>query len=754
MNAVNSRKDRLNRWKYFFPFQLLLLHFKKNHLLLFIWTLLFAIASGVVAKNFGVPQQFLIPEYRGASGFISFAIVGFSVGGFITGFNLYTYIMHGYRFPLIATLSRPFQKFSLNNFLLPALFLITYTWCSARFQLEKELIPPVKVCLNILSFFIGLTAFQGLSYLYFKYTNKDAKHFGQGRKRNGSNQTKEEKESENPAPWWKFVIKVRKWHVETYMSSWKKISLAREGHHYSKEVLEKVFTQNHINASRFEVVLVISFLLVGSLRSFELFIIPAAASAMLLFTMIIMLISALHSWLKGWTFTLFVVILVVLNFFYTDLRWIRLENHASGLNYDTYKAPYDLASLSPDSTLYNKDVASSLEILERWKKQISNGANDSLQKPKLVIINCSGGGTRSAYWTMKSLAYADSIMNGRLLDHTVLMTGASGGMFGAAFIRELRLRKAYGEDVNIYNPTYAETMAQDLLNPIILSIASNDWFIRYQKSHDGDYTYTKDRAFAFEEQLERNTGSIFNRRLRDYAQPEKDAIVPMLILSPTIVNDGRRLIISSQPVSYLTQAYHMNGNKLALPEDVEFSRLFEKQDAGNLKYASALRMNATFPYILPIATLPSDPPIELMDAGIRDNFGLKTTLQYLFTFKDWINENTSGVIILQIRDLPKNKNLSDDSRTLFGNFSAPVGSIYGNMTKTHDYNHEQMLRYELAWFEKNIQLVTFELAQEKESVISLSWHLTKAEKNHIRNATSDLYFKEEFNRLQAIFNSR
>jgi hypothetical protein len=236
--------------------------------------------------------------------------------------------------------------------------------------------------------------------------------------------------------------------------------------------------------------------------------------------------------------------------------------------------------------------------------------------------------------------------------------------------------------------------------------------------------------------------------------PEKDGIIPMLILSPTIVNDGRRLIIASQPVSYLTQAYHMNGNKLALPEDVEFSRLFEKQDASNLKYASALRMNATFPYILPIATLPSDPPIEVMDAGIRDNFGLKTTLQYLFTFKDWINENTSGVIILQVRDLPKNKSLSDDSRTLFGNFSAPVGSIYGNMTKTHDYNHEQMLRYELAWFDQNIQLVTFELAQEKESVISLSWHLTKAEKKHISNALNDPYFKEEFNRLQAIFGNR
>ena len=62
-------------------------------------------------------------------------------------------------------------------------------------------------------------------------------------------------------------------------------------------------------------------------------------------------------------------------------------------------------------------------------------------------------------------------------------------------------------------------------------------------------------------------------------------------------------------------------------------------------------MNATFH--VPTVNLPTDPPIEVMDAGMRDNFGMKTTVQFLYTFREWIQENTREVIVVQIRDLQK-----------------------------------------------------------------------------------------------------
>ena len=47
-------------------------------------------------------------------------------------------------------------------------------------------------------------------------------------------------------------------------------------------------------------------------------------------------------------------------------------------------------------------------------------------------VSVSGGGTRSATFTFHVLRRADSILGGNLMRRTFLITGASGGMLGAA----------------------------------------------------------------------------------------------------------------------------------------------------------------------------------------------------------------------------------------------------------------------------------------------------------------------------------
>lgn len=755
MNAMNAHathmhQSRFSRIWYFFPLRLLVLHFKKNHFLLLVWLLLFGIVMGGNTSRFGVSQQFLVPEYKGATGFIAFGIVGFAVGGFITGFNLYTYIMHGYRFPFIATLSRPFQKFSLNNFILPGLFVLTYSICSGVFQYTREFIPLWKVVMNIGSFIAGIVLFQSLSYVYFSYTNKDASAFKddiskRARRRRAAGPV--QSPIHHTLPWWKRISKADKWHVETYLSSFHKVNLARDGRHYPRYVLERVFSQNHINAARFEVVLILSFLIIGTMREQPFFVIPAAASALLFGTMLLMLVSALHSWTRGWTLTLFVAVLLALNFFYSDLKIITIENRAYGLNYEAPHPEYKPSTLAPITEQTEADMQHTLDILNRWRLKLDSETKRDGHKPKLVIVACSGGGSRSAFWTMRSLQHADSLSAGRLLNHTVLMTGASGGMLGAAYLRELMLREVQTGDVRRRDTLRAEDIAEDLLNPIVLTIATNDLFVRYQKVDDGPYRYTKDRAWAFEKQLNENTNGWMNKRLQSYAQAEQSALVPMMVLSPTIINDGRRLIIASQPVSYLTRSYATPFDPNPQPEDIEFRRLFANNDADNLRFLTALRMNSTFPYVLPVVTLPTEPAMEIMDAGLRDNFGIKTTLQFLHTFRNWINTNTSGVVIVQVRDLPKGVDLDIHDQSLTGKFLAPLGSIYGNMTKTQDYNNEQLMRYLESSLETEVDLVTLQLEQDMDTHVSLSWHLTKSEKKHIRQAVRDLYFEKEVWRL-------
>jgi hypothetical protein len=58
----------------------------------------------------------------------------------------------------------------------------------------------------------------------------------------------------------------------------------------------------------------------------------------------------------------------------------------------------------------------------------------------------------------------------------------------------------------------------------------------------------------------------------------------------------------------------------------------------NVNILSALRMNATFPYVLPNVWLPTNPIIDVMDAGLRDNFGQESSLRFIEVFKDWLKE--------------------------------------------------------------------------------------------------------------------
>ena len=46
---------------------------------------------------------------------------------------------------------------------------------------------------------------------------------------------------------------------------------------------------------------------------------------------------------------------------------------------------------------------------------------------------------------------------------------------------------------------------------------------------------------------------------------------------------------------------------------------------------------------MPATALPTVPQVEVMDAGIRDNYGVLNAIRFIYEFKDWIEENTSGV---------------------------------------------------------------------------------------------------------------
>ncbi|MBI1288910.1 MAG: hypothetical protein GC178_15185 [Flavobacteriales bacterium] len=738
----------VQRTLYFFPLRLLVLHLKKNHVLIFFWLALGAFASGAVGQGYGVPYLFWDPEYMGRVDFWSFMILGFSFGGFLMAFHISSYIQNAFRFPFLATVSKPFFKYSLNNSIIPGIFLALYLYHILNFQYQNELfrlgndLEVTNVLLWDLAGFIsgvllfmipGHTYFLALSRNIFKVFGINPDDIKKSRKGNKPIQVLLQKNLQ-----WRTVNAPREndyeWKVVTYMINWFKIGLTRDSDHYDPKMVQKVFQQNHMIAAVFEIAVIVSFIILGAYREIPELTLPAGAVIFLVCTMMLMISSAIHSATRGWS-TVFLIAMVITVHFLVQNDILLYENRAYGMDYDGPKAVYQLDSLEnaqQNFATYEKDLSFHYEILNKWKLK---NIDRRWEKPKMVIVCVTGGGARSALWSYKAMQVADSLTDGKLMKHTQVMCGASGGMFGLAYRRELYLRSLGNDSIDLNDPEYVDRIGFDILNPIATSLALNDWFIHFEKFRDGTYIYSKDRGYALEKQFNDNTLGIVDKRLGDYAAPERDALIPMMFFSPSIINDGRSLYISSQPIAHLTFNHPSILNGQALQSAVEFRRLFKDQDADNTWFTSVLRMNATFPYISPQVTLPSKPAIEVMDAGFRDTYGVSIALKHLYAIRKWVEKNTSGVVILQIRDSPKIEPIhGNPPRSLFSMITNPLGHIYDNLFVMQDYINDDLTVYAHNWLHSDLEVIDLELTRPELEDISLSWHLTTKEKDIIRKS--------------------
>ena len=160
---------------------------------------------------------------------------------------------------------------------------------------------------------------------------------------------------------------------------------------------------------------------------------------------------------------------------------------------------------------------------------------------------------------------------------------------------------------------------------------------------------------------------------------------------------------------------------------------FKEQSAEQTLFSSVLRMSATFPYISPVVSLPSEPRIEIMDAGLRDNYGLETSLPFHKSI------STIGLLKIQVELLSfrlrdKHKNIPIDenpSQTLGQALTRPMGSFYGHLFEVQDYNQNQQIQMADLWCKSKIDIVDLELRNEMNDHISLSWHLTNKEKKKV-----------------------
>jgi hypothetical protein len=529
-----------------------------------------------------------------------------------------------------------------------------------------------------------------------------------------------------------------------------KLLQSRTTQHLDKSIIEQVFAKNRINASIFEILTISSFILSGQFIDYPIFEFPAGMSVILLLTIVHMLFSAMMSWFHRWTYPILFFVIALMNYLSLHSTFFNYKNYAYGLDYSAENIQKYSSSEIEKLVIHNNNSAveskqNMISILENWRRKTG------VKKPKLIILNTSGGGSRSSLWTFTVLQNCDKALSGQLSEHLNLITGASGGMLGAAYYREIALRHAEGQIKNKYNPKYAMNLGKDLLNKLLFSASTNDLFFRYQTFKYNNYDYTKDRGYAFEEHLHDNTDNLLQHDLGHYETPEKKAIIPLMIFSPTIVNDGRRLLISAQSLSFITNKQDTEKGVSTSFENIDFQSFFAKNDPMHLRFSSVLRASSTFPFIMPMITMPTFPAMQLMDAGIRDNYGGKTALDYIYALQNWIRENTSGIIILEIRDTKRiMSNEFYNQISLKDKLTLPFGNMYNNFPSTQNFDQEQLLKVATAGFNFPVDIITFNLREKRTDRISLSWHLTKQEKMKIANAFNSLNNQSSFQRLKKL----
>ncbi len=697
-------------------------------------------------KSFGTEALFLGPEYLGDVNAIGTAIMGIAIGVFIMCWNITTFILFSRHFSFLAATQYPFLKYCINNAAIPLTFLIFYLLKAYQYAHYKELIPNVEIIFLVAGFLAGLLLILSISFFYFFQADKTILKKLQPAFNSARNYFAH-LQPENIAANNMSLLK-----SEWFLDSFFRVRRCRDVSHYSHELMEKVFKRHHFAAVVSLLVAYLFLILIGYFLDSKFFQLPAGASITLFCAILIGVIGALVYFFQSWSVPALIIFFFIINALYR-IEWIDPRNKAYGLNYNNREeAPtYTQQSLeqlsNPQAT--EADKKNMEMILNRWKQKQGE------EKPLMVLITTSGGGTRSATFTMNVLQYLDSISGGQIMKKTFLITGASGGMIGATYFRELYRERLHHKNLDLQSPEYVDNIADDLLNPTFTSFIARDLFAPEQKFTMGPYTYLRDRGYAFELALNDNTRGVLNKKLKDYVADESAATIPLMFYHNVITRDAKMMLISTQPLRFMMKPPADSLDKNITPDAVDFTTFFKNQDPFNLRILTTLRMNATFPVVLPNVWLPSNPVIDVMDGGLRDNYGVSTSLRFLSHMQKWIEENTRGVLVIQIRDrMDGGWEHPYEYDDLTENAVKPFFLLQNNWYKMMEYFQSDMATYFVSNSGFPIHKISFQyIPKKEEDKAALNFHLTQREKLDIHASLSSKYNVESFTKVMQLLGS-
>jgi tetratricopeptide (TPR) repeat protein len=410
--------------------------------------------------------------------------------------------------------------------------------------------------------------------------------------------------------------------------------------------------------------------------------------------------------------------------------------------------PFDVVELIPRSlgrvSFHEGRGNDDRSTLNRWLR-VRQPRPDA-PKPRLVVVATSGGGIAAAYWTIVCLCHIEDLVP-LFPYHVRIITGASGGMVGAGFY-VASLQKADENRPFERLSDLVRVVGTESLTPVLRTLILKDLPHAFPSQRRRD-----DRGRALEEAWKANAGdrpeSMIAGKFTDLAPGEWEGWRPSLIVSPSLAGVGRPLLISNLELG-------------SLGGGVELFELLP--GALDISLATALRLNAAFPWITPDVPLPTYPPLYPLDAGYLDNDGLVLATDWIWKHRRWLLTNTSGVGLIRIRtyrderrDAPYRRDDEESRPSLMQEILRPL-SAYNEakrelLIEQHNDRLERLRDFFNAEDEDRGGRPQPEFFREFELLadvvdVPLSWSLSSRDRTQIDKAVQTKRNEEKFEKIK------
>ncbi|MDZ8030570.1 hypothetical protein [Nostoc sp. DedSLP04] len=286
---------------------------------------------------------------------------------------------------------------------------------------------------------------------------------------------------------------------------------------------------------------------------------------------------------------------------------------------------------------------------EKWIDVISQRLKNQQTEDKTLVVVCaSGGGIQASGWTAKVLTGLQQELGSKFTKAIGWISSVSGGSVGTMFYLDRFGEQGYPEENQLKQIFKSAT--EDSLDATGWGFAYPD-LLRFiglpfvlPKEKEKDTTTEQDRGTAIEIDWK---GEMKNpdATLGSWSKKIDQGIIPIPIFNATLVEDGRRFLVS--PMTFSPHKDY---------KSIDFNTLYPEYD---IDVTTAARLSATFPYVSPVCRPSQDTRwnYHIGDGGYFDNFGIGTTIDLLNQLLE--SEQSSQikkVVLIQINAFPDDEN--------------------------------------------------------------------------------------------------